>query len=140
MERSNRIIESVETKINNYVYANDVINIVDVKVEGIDKTLSFIQCHHDSTVQDVINRFDIDICQVIYHIHEQGFELDESVAEHIADSCGHVRFEPLEEDVFGYENDLDDFNAGRKTRTEERVSKYSQRGFELFWVEDEGDY
>ena len=144
MERSNRTIESVKTKTNNYVYAADEVSIVDVKIEGIDKTLSFIQCYRDSTIQEVVNRFDIDICQIIYHIHEQGFELDESVAESIADGYGNVRFEPIEENDGpfdpGYEIDFDSFNAGRKAMTEERVSKYSQRGFQLYWVEDEADY
>ena len=76
-EAAHHVVESVEC-YKCLVYGPTVggdICICDVMVRDISVCLSFVQSPGCLTARSVMEKFDIDICQVMYDIHRQTFEL-----------------------------------------------------------------
>lgn len=101
------------------------ICICDVKVKDVDLMLSFVQSPGYTTVRAAVGEFDIDICQVMYDIHGQGFELSAEAKDNIR--AGIAIALPMK---FGSQDgnvSLGDITRVRKTL--QRMRKYHARGF-----------
>ena len=127
LERCNRTIESVEKRLDPLVYPHDVVAIVDIKIKGVDKKLSFIQRHQDHTVQDAAWNFDIDLGRVLYHIHRQTFQLvGFSLRDHILSGRGRMGVKEFHLRRFDYDRTVVALN---------RLFRYRSRGFNATWSE-----
>ena len=126
--RNDEVIEAIEQTWNNYVYPGIQVAIVNIKIQGVDRTLSFIQGMFDQNIREVVDRFDINICKVIYYIHEQRFELSKEVSRCIESGRGLVCLKTYERDSIGQR-----LYQIKLKRTNERMRKYRNRGFNLEW-------
>jgi hypothetical protein len=115
-----------DKKVHKYISDTEVSFIIDMTVAGLDNVLSFVQCPDCETVKEVVDNFDISVCKVMYHIHEETFQVQLDVQEDIANS----RFilNPLRVKVEGSPSrrELDRWSSSM-----ERVKKYTDRGFQL---------
>jgi len=110
---------------NVYVSPDKPVLILDIWLKGMTKAFSFIQCPECTTVQEAVEQFDIDVCKVIYHIHQDRFSMKESVRHHIEQSKAEVcSF------VFGTGGPTN-FDSIRVSMTMRRMQKYSRRGFHI---------
>ena len=101
------------------------ICICDVKVKDIDMKLSFVQSPKYATVSAVMEGFDIDICQVMYDIHRQSYDLSSRAKANIR--AGTAEALPMKFDHQDGNVSLADINRVRKTL--QRIRKYHARGF-----------
>ena len=134
LQRGYRGIELVEKRLDSLVYPHDTVAVVDVKIKGIDKKLSFIQRHKDNTVQEAAHKFDINLCRVIYRIHEQKFQLPRWLDSRIFYGRGIAWLEKFYDQE--HKQELMKFDDDRYLATCNRVIKYRHRGFSVFWPED----
>lgn len=112
-----------ETSYTMYAKNGVEICVIDVKVRGIDKNISFVQCPTCRNLLEVADGFDIDVCRVIYDIHAKRFRCSQSVMEHIK-SCQAV----LEGFDFAATG-ITKKDATYVQKTMYRMVKYRERGF-----------
>lgn len=111
-----------------YAHRNRLVWIIDVTIVGYSSTLSFVQSPCP-TVEESAKRFDIDVCQVVYHIHTESFWVSsDHVVRHIKDKTALVK--PIMWNLFG----IDDigpghFDSKKVCSTISRIQKYRKRGF-----------
>lgn len=101
------------------------ICICDVKVQDVDVKLSFVQSPEHATVSAVMEGFDIDICQVMYDIHRQSYNLSSQAKANIR--AGRAEALPMKFDHQDGNVSLADISRVRKTL--QRIRKYHARGF-----------
>ena len=109
---------------NLYAVENVVIKVVDIAVAGMDCIFSFIQCPGVRDVEEVVESFDIDICRVIYCIHDDTFRAEAAVIRHIEEGNAFVRLM-----VVPILTGIPAFSIKKARRTRNRMRKYIDRGF-----------
>lgn len=112
---------------NNYVYEDIEVLVRTVFFEGFeDSPVSFVQSPKTYNIRQVVKRFDIDICQVIYDPFKDTLEVwNETVVDHIKQ--GICQCYPL---MIGNVNGvLKSFSIVKVNSTLQRVRKYNERGF-----------
>ena len=118
-------IDVLEERISAYVVRGRRTNIVDVHVPGCKFKISFVQCPLACNVNEVVACFDIDICKVIYHIHNGSFSLAACVKRSICLGIAEISSIRLDE------HGPSQFDISRVKSTLERVKKYKERGFKF---------
>lgn len=112
------------TRENLYILNDIPVLITDVCIRNIyHNRLSFVQCPTDSTKEDIVARFDIDIVKVMYDIGKQTIIVNEDVKRNILQGVAVSR----------------DFNFGLSAPSARelymmkqrlfRIEKYTSRGF-----------
>ena len=108
---------------NWYVFPDRPIHIIDIKVRHMRPRISFVQCPADSTPQQVVDRFDINIVQVIYDIKTGRI----SIADDIISSI--FRQEATVRDLIVHHQFLPRREFKIFAMTLRRINKYEKRGF-----------
>ena len=110
-------------KRNFYVHKDVSVLIIDVKVVELEAHLSFIQCPHDSTVQQVVSQFDINVVKVIYNIATGELSADDEILQCIQARKGVAK-------DFYCQFTAADYKEVKKVRqTLLRIAKFTRRGF-----------
>lgn len=111
---------------NRYCIRDRYVYICDLTIEGLGgMKLSFIQSPTAPTVEDVVSAFDIDVCRVIYLIHQERFIVSDMVRRQI-ERC-EAWVDPLMFDAEdGLPTSFDDIKLRSSFR---RMRKYAERGF-----------
>ena len=97
--------------------------IADAYVDAICQNLSFVQCPMDSTKEEVVARFDMDIVRVMYDIPKEEIVVDPAIKRNIEQGKATIRDRHFS------------FTALRKgdirtvLSTLHRMTKYKERGF-----------
>jgi len=121
--RSGYVVERDDERRNFYVYENEATLIRTVELAGIGVPFQFIMCFHERRVENVVARFDINICQVLCYPHDNKFVLSEEVEECIEDKkavCKNFKFRSTCPSMF---------EIKKVERSLSRMMKYSRRGF-----------
>ena len=122
IETAGYAITSKREHSNWYVLEGPIL-IIDVRVEGIDSKISFVQSPNDHTPQEVVSRFDMDIVQVIYDVKTQTIKVGDRIRSNILRGQATTK-------NFVYNRcflSLHDYSLYGSTLS--RISKYSKRGF-----------
>lgn len=131
----NAVIDNVESKgikiahlrgkNSTYIVRGRRTNIVDVRISGCKFKMSFVQCPLANNIDEVVACFDIDICKVIYHIHDGSFSVAACVERSIC--LGTAEISSIRLDEHGPSQ----FDMARVKKTLERMKKYKERGFKF---------
>lgn len=111
---------------NNYVFEDIEVLICTVSFEGFeDSPISFVQCPRTDNIWQVVEKFDIDVCQVIYNPFEDTLDIwNDTVGDHIRRGICHCY--PL---MIGNVNGvLKNFSIVKVNSTLKRLRKYNKRG------------
>jgi hypothetical protein len=122
-------VTSRQTKVA-YARNGGKILIFDLTVAGLVGKLSFIQSPECDNVEEVAKQFDIDVCRVIYNIHECKLYCTKSVHEHIKRKVAVVSW------VRFRDSGLSKDDIIQVQRVMARIVKYKERGFKF--LNDEG--
>lgn len=121
-------IERVTQHRNRYVDDEHEILIVRVKVAGIDTALSFIQRPGHDSVTEVVEAFDIDICKVLYRIHQRANP--GSPIQMSANTEDAIRSMQARCKTFHFKgHSPTSFEVDKFANTLVRMQKYARRGF-----------
>lgn len=120
-----RLGAKIELVSEYYVYGRnqEFFWVVDVKVQGIEKKISFVQAPGLKRVSDVLKRFDINVCRVGYDFHSGELFYSKKVCDDVTRCVATVDGPAFGPDAVS----KDDIH--QVLRTMERVQKYSKRGF-----------
>lgn len=113
-------------KFHPYACRSGLIRITDFAIKGLNQVVSFVQHPECDSVQEVARGFDISVCKVVYHIHQQRFETMHGTHRDIVRCQFYVH--PLEITSPGKPTN---FERGKWVSTDGRCAKYRRRGFEL---------
>ena len=73
------VVQNIDIQTNTYILPNAPVLIINVHVFGQNTKLSFIQRPSDTTPEQVIDKFDINIVRVIYDISREEICMDSEV-------------------------------------------------------------
>ena len=114
---------AVECFDSAYCFRGLVCHISNLKIPGISLKLSFISSPGCNNVKEVVDQFDIDVCKVIYNVHHEEYEVEESVKKHIK-MC-----KAMVTDLTFGGSVPDRFDIYKCSKTLGRMEKYTKRGF-----------
>ena len=118
------LVGRITVKKNLYILRDVPVLIINMSVAGCQGSrMSFIQCPRDSTPEDVVARFDINIVQVIYDIATGEFCMEDDVRKSIE-----VRKAEIKKIRCQFTAPNED-EVRKIICTLERVAKYRRRGF-----------
>ena len=120
---------AVEYKKNRYAVPNRIVHIVDVKITGLELTLSFVQSPCCANLREVANAFDIDVCRVIYLIHSCSFVVDKKVQKSI--EAGRATVNSIAFCSRSYGGRITHVDRSKVLSSMVRINKYLGRGFVL---------
>jgi hypothetical protein len=100
------------------------MEVTYLELTGFSNIISFVRYKDCKNIQEVIDGFDINVCKVIYHIHEKRFEVETEVREYIA-------AKKAKANGIGFKKKGHPVKAEliRAMKTAKRIEKYSHRGF-----------
>ena len=110
-----------------YIVRDKQVSVWDIVLVNVDNLrISFIQSPGKATVAEVVERFDIDVCRVVYLIHQERFVVNESVRHHIESGLAWADAQTFVED-----GGPDVYDVEKVRSTLWRIRKYTQRGFHV---------
>ena len=134
--KQNYITIQLISKNENYIALTETkIKTVNFKVEGIDAPVSFIWYSNVTSILDVLNGFDIDICKVGYNISKKKFIVTNKVRHAIKSRMATVTKSFSFQDTIPTHSEIIALSS-----TLHRVRKYASRGFKFLqypWVKFE---
>lgn len=123
IETAGYTITSRSQCFNWYVLPHQPVRIINITVKGLKSNLSFIQCPEDNTPQEIVDRFDMDIVQVIYDIERQSIVIADDIRRNILKRQATVK-DFVFDHHFPFDRDHKMYAA-----TSSRMFKYIKRGF-----------
>jgi len=113
------------TFVHRYIHPDYSIWIWEFKLEAIDIKFSLVQAPQEISVEEVVDRFDIDIVKVIYDPGRDRFIVEPSVVRAIDNRTFRAKDFVFDREV------PSKFELIKTVRTYKRIQKYMGRGYRL---------
>lgn len=123
IKRTHEVLE-VKMKKNKYCFDESTyeVDIVNVYIREFALPISFVQSPRCSTVYEVVQKFDIDVVQVLLPFHHFSFYMTPATYKSISTDVANVK-------DFVFEDVPTETERGTLARTLQRMQKYKARGF-----------
>ena len=125
MRKADVVVDDKMCYEHPYCVRNKKVDIWDIVLVNVDNLrVSFIQSPGKASVEEVVESFDIDVCRVVYLIHQERYLVASSVRRQI--EGGLAWADPQRFGEYGFPEPYD---VQKVRSTLWRIRKYTQRGF-----------